>query len=289
MLDLKNLFGVEISSFVDFLQESVEEDSEGNEEDLGGPISGCKIENDTGYGGIGILTTAQNRHYATTCYHVCYKNDDFRQTRDQNKKHKILLEDYNIHNSQGCQGVTCRYKKDERPFGEFYCGLYADEHDIALIQLKPDLDCSTMPKFLEGKNIRLTLADKEEIGDIFWPNGKWPVQIIPPGKNPVKHGNLISVSHKGKRRPRCYRCYRIEDVQGKDSPFASQGDSGSLIYLINGNEKIPFAYVCIVREEKEQNIYYCRNLSFSIDELIEEKKLDDSFKNPCLQRCSGEP
>ena len=163
MLDLKNLFGVEISSFVDFLQESVEEDSEGNEEDLGGPISGCKIKNDTGYGGIGILTTAQNRHYATTCYHVCYKNDDFRQTRDQNKKHKILLEDYNIHNSQGCQGVTCRYKKDERPFGEFYCGLYADEHDIALIQLKPDLDCSTMPKFLEGKNIRLTWLIKRRL------------------------------------------------------------------------------------------------------------------------------
>ena len=64
MLDLKKLFGVEISSFVDFLQESVEEDSEGNEEDLGGPFSGCKIENDSGYGGIGILTTTtQNKHY----------------------------------------------------------------------------------------------------------------------------------------------------------------------------------------------------------------------------------
>ena len=39
MLDLKNLFGVEISSFVDFLQESAEEDSEGNGKYLRGPIS----------------------------------------------------------------------------------------------------------------------------------------------------------------------------------------------------------------------------------------------------------
>ena len=299
MVDLKNLFGVEIASFVDFIQESVEEDnkdSESVEEDginseeshsttyLRGPISGdelCAQQEKGGYGGIGVLTYDSPNHYATTCYHVCFKLD-----LPEDNGHQILKEDCKK-GSPGCKGVTCVYTTEDGSLslGKFLYGIYDDNHDIAFIQLEPSLNCADTIEFLKSENsIVPALADRIKVGKMFIDSDKeMRVEIIRPKSNST--GILFAISGRS-RCPRNKRCYQIRRT-GKRS-FSKKGDSGSLVYLVYNEEKIPFAYVCMADKEGGKIVYYCRNLSYSIDELIKQHGLDTNIKKPCLRECSSQ-
>lgn len=305
MVDLKKLFGIEIALFVDFESaeedgtdsESVEKngtDSESVEEDdtdseefcyLRGPISGdelCAQEEKGGYGGIGVLTYAYQNHYATTCYHVCFKKD-----LPEDTGHQILKEDYK-NGSPGCEGVTCVYTTEDGilSLGRFLHGIYDDNHDIAFIQLEPSLNCADTIEFLRRENsIVPDLADKVEVREMFRDSDKeMRVEIIRPRSNSTE-GILFAVTGRP-RCPRNKRCYRIKKT-GKRS-FSKKGDSGSLVYLVYNKEKIPFAYVCTAGKEGDKVVYYCRNLSSSLDALIRRHGLNRNIKKPCLRECSSQ-
>jgi hypothetical protein len=275
MVDLKKLFGADIASFVDFIQESPDETASF----LRGPVSGdefCVQEDKGGYGTIGILTGDSEKHYATTCYHVCFRND--LPENDIDEGHRILMQDYR-HGSPGCEGATCVYiiEQEETQLGQFYHGLYDDNHDIALIELYPNINCSEMVARLEENNIRPVLADKREVKDMFRDMGALPVEIIRP--LPVT-GTLFALTGV-KRCKRQKRCYKIRSEEN----FAGRGDSGSLVFLEYDGEKIPFAYVCLAIPESGETVYYCRSLDHSIGELIRKCNLPRPMR-PCSRECT---
>ena len=286
MADLKKKFGTNIASFVEFIQESVDEDSKDSKESvpsssyLRGPISGDElcVQESKSCGAIGIITGDDKKHYATTCYHVCFK-EDFPKD-DIKKGHEILKQDY-ANESKGCKGATCVYTtgQGETLLGQFCHGLYDDNHDIALIELEPSINCSDTVQFLADKSIKPVLANKKEVKDMLF-EAELPVEIIC-RQEPTK-GELFALT--GVRRgPKYLRCYRIRRTDGRD--FATEGDSGSLVYLIYENEKIPFAYVCmVIPESKDKVVYYCRSMNHSIEELIKTHMPESSMK-PCLLKC----
>ena len=288
MADLKKTFGTNIASFVHFIQESIDEKSKDSKEFLPspsylvrGPISGDKfcVEGPKGgYGSIGIITGDSKKHYATTCYHACFIGDF--PKNDIKKGHKILKEDY-ANGSPRCKGATCVYTTEQKPqpkLGQFCHGLYDDNHDIALIELEPSVNCSDMAEFLAKKTISPALADKKQVKDMLFEMKELPVEIICPA--PTK-GVLFAVT--GVRRcTKNKRCYRIRRNGKKD--FATEGDSGSLVYLIYQGEKIPFAYVCMVIPEPGEVVYYCRSMDHSIKQLIK-RHIPKSSMQPCLEKC----
>ena len=290
MVDLKKLFGAEIASFVDFIQESAKEHGTNSDEScsgtyLRGPISGdelCVQEEKGGYGRIGVLTHDHPRHYATTCYHVCFKKD-----LPEDNGHQVLKEDYDS-GSPGCKDVTCVYKTEDGSLslGKFLYGIYDDHHDIALIELEPGLNCSDTIEFLRRENnIEPALASKIEVGKMFIdsPN-EMRVEMIRPRRDSTE-GILFAISGKS-RCPRNKRCYQIKKMGRKR--FSKKGDSGSLVYLVYNEKKIPFAYVCTADNQDGKIVYYCRNLSCSIDELSKKHKLNTNIKNPCLLECNSQ-
>ena len=282
MVDLKKFFGVEIASFVDFIQESADEDSKDNEESrsasyLRGPISGdeLRIQEDGGNcGTIGIITNA-DRHYATTCYHVCYALNDVTED-DIPKGHEILKRD-SQQGSPGCIGTRYVYGPayGQVTLGQFHHGLYDDDHDIALIELDESLDCADMLGFITSENIRPVLAGKREVTELFFNNEELPVEII---RTETKHGTLFGLT--GTTESPAYKhCYRVKTTG--ETPFAKKGDSGSLVYLVHKREKIPFAYLCMrIPDDTSTNVYYCRNLSYSIGKLLRRH-------TPCLRQCDS--
>ncbi|CAB4031693.1 Hypothetical predicted protein [Paramuricea clavata] len=290
MADLKKIFGVNISYFVDFVEKSIDEDSKRSKESLPcpsylrGPISGdelCVQEGKGGYGAVGILTNDNEKHYATTCYHVCFKND--LPENDIKEGHKILMQDC-ANESKGCQGATCVYTTDQhtRELGRFCYGLYNDNHDIALIGLDRSINCSDMVKFLGEKSINPALASKKEVKDMLFEKKVLPIEIIRPVK--IRGILFTATGVDVKRCPKYKRCYRIKIPDNTPSP--SEGDSGSLVYLLYEDEKIPFAYLCmVIPGSDKENVYYCRSLNDSIEELIRKFQLQRRIK-PCLRECS---
>ena len=292
MVDLKKLFGVEIASFVDFIQESAKEDSAENGCEsssacyLRGPVSGdeLRIQADNGNcGTIGILTVA-GEHYATTCYHVCYTDEI--PENDIETGHTILKQDC-VDESPGCIGTKYVYgpSNRQRLLGQFYSGLYDDNHDIALIKLDASLNCHDMLEFCANENIRPDLEGKTEVAKKLYANayGELPVEII---RTENRQGKLFGVTST-KDKPGYKRCYQIRATG--ETPFAVQGDSGSLVCLVYGGEKIPFAYVCMripesnPEGESTRNVYYCRSLKSSMEKLLGRRRWQ-----PCLQQCDGD-
>ena len=283
MVDLKRLFGVEIASFVDFIRESADENSTDNKESrsasfLRGPIAGdeIRIQADEGNcGTIGILAAA-DKHYATTCYHVCYTLNDLPED-DIAEGHEILKRDFKD-GSPGCLGTRYVFGPEyvQRPLGQFYQGLYDDCHDIALIELDKNLNCSDMLGFITNKNIKPVLAGKKEVKNMLFDTAELPVEII---RTEIKHGTLFAATVTPDS-PGYKHCYQVKAIG--ETPFAVEGDSGSLVYLVYKGEKIPFAYLCmrIPEGKSKRNIYYCRSLINSIDNLFGKHNW-----RPCLRQC----
>ena len=290
MVDLKKLFGVEIASFVDFIQESAKEDSAKNGCEsssacyLRGPVSGDELRIQAGNGNsgtIGILT-APDQHYATTCYHVCYTDEI--PENDIETGHTILKQDYEDA-SPGCIGTRYVYgpRNGQRLLGQFYSGLYDDNHDIALIELEASLNCSEMLGFITRENIRPVLAGKQEVTNMLYDTAGLPVEII---RTETRHGTLFALTITPDE-PGYKHCYAIRATG--ETPFAVKGDSGSLVYLVYGGEKIPFAYVCMripesnPEGESTRIVYYGRSLKSSMDKLLGKRKWQ-----PCLRQCDSD-
>ncbi|XP_028403218.1 uncharacterized protein LOC114525956 [Dendronephthya gigantea] len=270
MKDLKKLFGVNIASFVDFCQEDVDRTPQFTR----GPASGNEVFNPEyrvfNHGSIGVVFSGEKNHYATTSYHVCYNG---RLPKDISKAHQILKDDCE-NGSPRCQGVTCLYVNSGRSvdLGSFNCGLYDDNHDIALLEMNEKLNCSDMVNFLKGLNLRPDLADIAEVKSMFY-EGHLPVERVSPEP---RRGVLFGI-RAVTRCPRYKRCYKIKGTE-QDS-FASQGDSGSLIYLIYERENIPFAYLSFALD----NVFHARNLKESVKELVKHNGRGDFINvNACI-------
>ena len=291
MADLKTIFGVDVSSFVDFIQDDTDEESVDSKKHehqstfLRKHIQpGDDIHSKSGSGAVGILLgDLYKEHYATTCYHVCYGKK--LPEEDIDKGHRMLLEDFQ-NNSKDCDIDylhAFKQKNDMALLGKFFRGLYNDEHDIALIKLEETFNnCFDTVKLLRQEDIRPVLADKKEVSELLHKSVTGlTVVIIRPQRGERKFGNLFALTTVGKHKP-YRRCYKIK---GNDErPFATEGDSGSLVYLIYEGRRIPFAYLCFVDPESKKNVYYCRNLIHSIEEL---KKHHHLLGSACLSECSN--
>ena len=87
---------------------------------------------------------------------------------------------------------------------------------------------------------------------------------------------IISGCHS-ESRPIMRECYQVED-ENLGKPFADRGDSGSLVKLVVGEEKIPFAYLVASKGGK----YFCFGL---YDSLKEYAKTAAQNVKPCLKSC----
>lgn len=263
MVELKKLFGVDIATFVDFVQDCSPNDKTlPPPRLLRGPRSGDKIclemqDHSLPGGTLGILSYSDKKHYATTCYHVCFKKDLPENFRE------ILKDDYANKNSDGCRGAKCLYKlinDEERLLGEFRYGLYDDGHDIALVEMESQLNCAEAVNFIEENQIETELANVEQVEEIFHEmSGDVPVEKIGAVTGKTK-GQLVSVdAYDG--NPGEETCYKVTGIDNQE--FARKGDSGSLVYLSHNGKRIPFAYVYA----GNANIF-CHNLLHSIRKLF---------------------
>ncbi|XP_028403143.1 uncharacterized protein LOC114525880 [Dendronephthya gigantea] len=281
MVDLKKIFGVNIASFVDFIQESTE--LLPPPRFLRGPKSGDKIfsrEKDDADGTISILTADRNEHYAITCYHSCFIDPHPCCDKTMSDLHGQLKEDHDHENSRGCKDEIRVYNTENLKEGKFHQGLYDDNHDIALIKLEESENCINAVNFIREENINLPLASNKKVAKMLLDNkGRLTVEKLG-AITGVTRGTLYTSDGKplfGTENMRM--CYRIKGTHGQ--VFAKEGDSGSLLYIIeSGNRKIPFGYLCSeIPQNDNSAVYGGRNLKRSIDELKERKNLGDI--QPC--------
>ncbi|XP_028403315.1 uncharacterized protein LOC114526022 [Dendronephthya gigantea] len=280
MKELREIFSVKhVASFVDFIPEQRKKVT-GKSRFLQGPKTGDGIHEENGFsdGKICIICVGDPRtrsHYAMTSYHVCYNN---RLPEDLFEAHRDLKRDYQ-NGSPNCRDVTYRYtdENERGTLGKFYCGLYNDEHDIALVKLESHLSCQHHITFLNRREIETTLASKKDVMEKMEEMlGSVPVKII---GSIIRNGEgiLFAINARTTNDGMNKGFYRIRGVGGEN--FAEEGDSGALVYMICDDHKnIPFAYVSNVNE---RGIYYCGNLKFSLESLNPDMK-------PCLGQCGFE-
>ncbi|XP_028403313.1 uncharacterized protein LOC114526020 [Dendronephthya gigantea] len=315
MVDLKEIFGVNIASFVNFIRErGFKKDIDGRKkipfppsDFLRGPRSGDAIcteeENNEnpgvenlGCGTLGILAARsfpEIKHYAVTAYHVCY-DKTFPSNIDITMKHKKLKKDFEK-GSRNCVGVVYQYIDGERRrLGKFSRGLYNDRNDIALIELARNLNCDDALAFFKEEGIETALASKKDVAKCFKKlNGNVRVRRI--GSTEEQEGKLISTYHKDVKTGMNCGFYMIEEkkskaergaegeTDGENATFAKKGDSGSLVYMIcNGDKKIIFAYLS--NANFEEGVYYCPNLKSSLQDLCPNNEVARVF-NPCVHEC----
>ena len=268
MVELKKLFGVDIAYFVDFIQGNKDR----KEPRFLGPVSGDLLwvdQNDgrVSNGTIGILIAADNNHYATTCYHSCFKGD---LNGGQQQKDEILKKDYE-ENARGCEG-PCNYVAEQgqiRRLGDFHLGFYDGPHDIALIELDPVFNCANAVDLLNQLNIQALLG-RQQVNKMLFDKEILAVE---------KYGSVTARTTGtfygfGTADPINKDCYLIK--RNDQQPFAEEGDSGSLVCIVDGKRRIPFAYV--MRGVSEENKFYCQNLRYSLNKLNEDHR-------PCLAHC----
>ena len=212
---------------------------------------------------------------------MCYTHEI--PENDIEAGHTILKQDCEDE-SPGCIGTKYVYGTSNGLLGLFYRGLYDDNHDIALIKLEASLNCSEMVGFITKENIRPVLAGKKEVKNMFYESDELlPVEII---RTETRRGKLFAVTttpgETGYKN-----CYAIKATG--ETPFAVKGDSGSLVYLVCGDKKIPFAYVYMripesnPEGESTRDVYYCRSLMSSMNELLRNRRWQ-----PCLRPCDGD-
>ncbi|XP_028403144.1 uncharacterized protein LOC114525882 [Dendronephthya gigantea] len=273
MEDLKNLFGDNIASFVEFIRESDDEDEERLRTSscfLRAPSSGdtLYLQNEK-RGTIAVLAAqirSDEKHYVITSYHVCYCFNDL-PPENIFEAHNKLKEDCCSNDAAGCIGSRYQYMDQEKVLGVFECGLYDDKNDIALIALEKKLTCDDAIAFLEN-GVESELLSKTQVGKIF-------TQYVNMGKLPTvkKHGSasnetegeLFAITTTCQQNNMNDGFYRI---RGKNADnFAKKGDSGALVYIAHESKNLPFAIVS--NHVPNENVYYCPNLHQSIEALNE--------------------
>ena len=273
MNELKEIWGDSIYRFVDFIKEQVNEYKQSDF--LRGPRSGDAFDNENCRGTISILGVGDPRtikHYAITCYHVCF-NEYLPQ--DCLEAHKILKDDYK-RGSPKCTSVTYDFTDEDsrRSLGTFYCGLYDDKHDIALVELHQYLSCTDAITFLNENDVENALASEQEVIEKFKDmDGSIAVEKFG-STTGISIGELFSVDGGSWLNGMNRDGYRIREM-GSKKKFAKKGDSGSLVCMVcKDGKKIPFAYLNLIHS----GVYYCINLKSSLEALNADIK-------PCLGEC----
>ena len=147
-----------------------------------------------------------------------------------------------------------------------FLGEKNEFHDIAFIDVKQNLKCKCTINNISGK-----VATRQEIGKKM-SGGKLIVEKN--GFSAEETKGIISGCHS-ESRPVLRECYQVED-ENLDKPFADRGDSGSLVKLVVGEEKIPFAYLVASKGGK-----YFR---FGLDDSLKEyAKTGAQNVKPCLK------
>lgn len=273
MKELKKLFGVNIAHFVEFIQGG---EVSTKSSFLRGPRSGDTLCVKEQNGTIGILIAADGKHYATTCYHVCFEYD-LPEGLELAELHEKLKIHYANGHSVACESIiSYTIGQEEEQLGRFYLGLYNDHHDIALIELKNDLNCDAAVEFLNTNGITPNLADKRKVIDKLY-NALGELDVEKYGSVSGKTEGVL-YGFTGDTPPGS----KIEDsyrIKGKDNMlFAEKGDSGSLVCMVVKDERTPFCYVC--NGSPDGKVAYCLSLSDSLNKLFKKRQ-----HRPCFSHC----
>ncbi|XP_028417492.1 uncharacterized protein LOC114541895 [Dendronephthya gigantea] len=286
MEDLKKLFGDNIASFVEFIQESDDEDEERLRTSscfLRAPSSGdtLYVQNEE-RGTIAVLAAqvrSNKKHYAITSYHVCYCFNDLPENIFE--AHNKLKEDCCSNDAAGCIGSRYEYMNQETVLGVFECGLYDDKNDIGLIQLTPELTCVDAIAVLVNE-VESQLLSKKQVWEIFktyMKMGKLPKVKKYGSESDETEGELFAITTSCLPNDMNLGFYKIRGKHADD--FARKGDSGALVCIVHESKNLPFAIVS--NHVPNANVYYCPNLHQSIEAL--NKKYSWINIKPCIRQC----
>ncbi|XP_028403329.1 uncharacterized protein LOC114526036 [Dendronephthya gigantea] len=275
MEELQGIFGDKILYFVEFNHVRVASSKNGSSSNFfRGPRSGdqLNVTQRSDGGAISIISVGDIRtreHYAVTCYHVCYMK---KLEGSIGQQHQTLKKDCR-NDARGCSNATYEYTDGDRrkKLGTFYCGLYNEEHDIALVKLE-NWNCKDAVKYLDEKNVEKALASREEVFRMFKEMGG-SVLVEKIGSD-HSEGELFAIDARPWKNGMNRGSYGIRNVSS-NKDFLVRGDSGSLLCMkCKDGRKVPFAYV----SNKDGGAYYCPNLKESLEALNPEIK-------PCLGKC----
>ncbi|XP_028403282.1 uncharacterized protein LOC114526005 [Dendronephthya gigantea] len=248
MEELEKIFGDKIFYFVDFIQERVVSDSYSGF--LRGPRPGdaVYVSNEPFGGTITILgkDIYMQKHYAITCYHVCFNGklkefDLFESHKEMKREHE--------NGSGNLAGVRYEYSDENgrRVLGTFYRGLYNDEHDIALIQLDECWGCHDAVNYLEREGVRENLASKREVIENLKKMGGLARVVKFGSVSKDREGELFAIDARPLKNGLNSGFYGIRSLPGKTF-FSEPGDSGSLVCMkCKDGRKVPFAYLSNTR------------------------------------------
>ena len=234
------------------------------------------------YGSLGIFIAesagGKKTHFATTCYHVCYRGK--RLSRNLKRRHQKLIEDSNNTQSSTHKAryrySSARNENRTCQLGTFLWGLYNEQHDISLIKLRKNVNCSCTMSDITCSE----LPSKKDIVGIY-KRCKGAVKVENTGFSTRRREGILrgfNFCEAKKGGPDIRKGYIIEN-KDDSSPFSASGDSGALVKIIpvpsenedentedeTNEEKIPFAYIVIGATEGKT---VCHNLRNSLDEYI---------------------
>ena len=267
------------------------------------------IEGDSAetYGTLCIFTFNEGeKHFALTCYHVCYGEklpddkaiahkkltEDSRDSKSPTRSSRFCYRARRMHeevegqdeNHNGVQedGIANANNEEERDeqgnsgskghsLGEFAWGKYNDYHDIGVVRLNDfnNFACKI-------PDINLDEIDTKEVVGKLKKSNRLIVE-----KTGCRTGTTRGILHKqgycflkGKKGPKLRQGYLVIN-ENADKPFAMRGDSGAPVKLVLAdNKKLPFAYLTSFRmqkvgcKSKAQVAYFC----FSLDKSLKEFK-----------------
>ena len=167
----------------------------------------------------------------------------------------------------------------ESLLGSFLWGKFNKYHDIALVKVNDGQDhlsssdiCSWTTEVFPAKKVNEMICKRDV-----------RVEVEKIGFRTGKTGGIISqmgccIRNKGGKRHH-KKGYLIKNDPNKCVPFATDGDSGSLVKVLleKTNEKIPFGYLVgrtLTRKKRSQpekcERFYCISLRKSLDEFDNE-------------------
>ena len=171
-----------------------------------------------------------------------------------------------------------RKENKECVLGTFVWGVYNEKHDICLIKLPPNLNCScTMSDITYSE-----LSENKDIVEKYKIYGEVKVEktgFYTGTTEGIFCGFNFCELKKGGRDIR--NGYLIKN-KDNSRPFSAPGDSGALVKLVPpNNEKIPFAYIV---HSTTTGQTFCLNLRSSLNKC---KRFKEGRVKACLGSCAA--